>query len=68
MIIYFISFNLYIYFVGKNEEWVKYFLHIGHLYIDGRKMSKSLKNFISIKVRALGGNILFYRYFKKKIH
>jgi len=37
------------YHQGCNEEWVKYFLHIGHLYIDGRKMSKSLKNFISIK-------------------
>ena len=29
--------------------WVKYFLHTGHLHIDGRKMSKSLKNFITIK-------------------
>jgi cysteinyl-tRNA synthetase len=30
-------------------EWVKYWMHTGHLYIEGRKMSKSLKNFISIK-------------------
>ncbi|GAB0494733.1 hypothetical protein MMPV_006029 [Pyropia vietnamensis] len=30
-------------------QWVDYFLHTGHLHIDGRKMSKSLKNFISIR-------------------
>lgn len=29
--------------------WVKYFLHTGHLTISGCKMSKSLKNFITIK-------------------
>jgi cysteinyl-tRNA synthetase len=32
-----------------NDNWVKYFLHAGHLTISGCKMSKSLKNFISIK-------------------
>lgn len=32
-----------------NQEWVKYFLHTGHLHIDGLKMSKSLKNFLTIK-------------------
>lgn len=31
-----------------NEQWVNYFLHTGHLHIEGLKMSKSLKNFISI--------------------
>eukprot|EP00164_Ancoracysta_twista_P005988 GFYU01008252.1.p1 GENE.GFYU01008252.1~~GFYU01008252.1.p1 ORF type:complete len:790 (-),score=142.04 GFYU01008252.1:44-2344(-) len=31
------------------HQWVNYFLHTGHLHIDGLKMSKSLKNFISIK-------------------
>ena len=31
------------------KEWVKYFLHAGHLHIDKQKMSKSLKNFIKIK-------------------
>lgn len=30
-------------------NWVKYFLHTGHLTISGCKMSKSLKNFITIK-------------------
>jgi len=30
-------------------QWVDYFLHTGHLHIDGLKMSKSLKNFISIQ-------------------
>jgi cysteinyl-tRNA synthetase len=31
-------------------SWVNYFLHTGHLHIDGLKMSKSLKNFITIDV------------------
>lgn len=30
-------------------QWVNYFLHTGHLHIEGLKMSKSLKNFISIE-------------------
>ncbi|XP_061178212.1 cysteine--tRNA ligase, cytoplasmic-like isoform X1 [Saccostrea echinata] len=33
----------------NNDHWVRYFLHAGHLTIEGCKMSKSLKNFISIK-------------------
>lgn len=32
-----------------NSGWVKYFLHTGHLTISGCKMSKSLKNFVTIK-------------------
>ena len=32
-----------------SNEWIKYFLHSGHLHIEGKKMSKSLKNFITIK-------------------
>lgn len=35
-------------YYGCNE-WVKYFLHAGHLNIKGQKMSKSLKNFTTIK-------------------
>ena len=31
------------------EQWVNYFVHTGHLHIDGLKMSKSLKNFITIR-------------------
>ncbi|BFZ54708.1 cysteinyl-tRNA synthetase [Savitreella phatthalungensis] len=31
------------------HDWVRYFLHTGHLHIRGLKMSKSLKNFITIK-------------------
>jgi cysteinyl-tRNA synthetase len=31
------------------KQWVQYFLHSGHLDIDGLKMSKSLKNFITIR-------------------
>ena len=30
-------------------SWVNYFLHSGHLQIEGLKMSKSLKNFITIQ-------------------
>ncbi|KAI9507482.1 tRNA synthetases class I (C) catalytic domain-containing protein [Russula earlei] len=30
------------------SAWVNYFLHTGHLHIEGLKMSKSLKNFITI--------------------
>lgn len=35
------------YNTGKN--WVNYFVHSGHLSISGCKMSKSLKNFITIR-------------------
>eukprot|EP00294_Goniomonas_avonlea_P008277 CAMPEP_0114544762 /NCGR_PEP_ID=MMETSP0114-20121206/3046_1 /TAXON_ID=31324 /ORGANISM="Goniomonas sp, Strain m" /LENGTH=723 /DNA_ID=CAMNT_0001729157 /DNA_START=19 /DNA_END=2190 /DNA_ORIENTATION=- len=31
------------------KQWVNYFLHTGHLHIEGMKMSKSLKNFITIR-------------------
>ncbi|ODV61731.1 cysteine--tRNA ligase [Ascoidea rubescens DSM 1968] len=30
------------------KQWINYFLHTGHLHIEGQKMSKSLKNFITI--------------------
>ncbi|KAF6212400.1 hypothetical protein GE061_012922 [Apolygus lucorum] len=33
----------------ESDDWVKYFLHSGHLTIAGCKMSKSLKNFVTIK-------------------
>ncbi|KAF9462458.1 tRNA synthetases class I (C) catalytic domain-containing protein [Collybia nuda] len=32
----------------KCGSWVNYFIHTGHLHIEGLKMSKSLKNFITI--------------------
>eukprot|EP01133_Synstelium_polycarpum_P008030 gene8030-9434_t len=31
------------------KQWINYFIHAGHLLIDGLKMSKSLKNFITIQ-------------------
>jgi cysteinyl-tRNA synthetase len=34
-----------------DGQWCNYFLHSGHLTIAGLKMSKSLKNFITIRVR-----------------
>lgn len=33
----------------SNPQWVNYFLHAGHLHIQGLKMGKSLKNFITIE-------------------
>ncbi|WUR02947.1 cysteinyl-tRNA synthetase [Vairimorpha necatrix] len=33
----------------QKEPWVAYFMHTGHLNINGLKMSKSLKNFTTIK-------------------
>ena len=33
----------------KDDCWIRYFIHSGHLNIKGEKMSKSLKNFTSIK-------------------
>jgi len=37
------------YYKNKDCDWVKYFMHVGHLHIDGLKMSKSLKNFKTIQ-------------------
>lgn len=34
---------------GCSGQWVNYFLHSGHLNINGLKMSKSLKNFYTIR-------------------
>ncbi|KAF2115248.1 cysteinyl-tRNA synthetase [Lophiotrema nucula] len=34
---------------GGNVQWVNYFIHTGHLSIAGMKMSKSLKNFTTIR-------------------
>lgn len=33
----------------QSRQWVNYFLHAGHVHIEGHKMSKSLKNFITIR-------------------
>lgn len=33
---------------GKHQ-WINYFMHMGHLQIHGSKMSKSLKNFVSVR-------------------
>lgn len=37
----------------NSPQWVNYFLHMGHLHIEGLKMSKSLKNFITVDVRPI---------------
>jgi cysteinyl-tRNA synthetase len=53
----------------EHGQWVNYFLHTGHLNIEGLKMSKSLKNFVKITqaierygARALRLLFLMYRY------
>jgi cysteinyl-tRNA synthetase len=30
-------------------EWIPHWIHFGHLHIEGRKMSKSLKNFVTVE-------------------
>jgi cysteinyl-tRNA synthetase len=44
-------------FHAPPHEWIPHWVHTGHLYIDGMKMSKSLKNFITIQdlLSSLGG-------------
>lgn len=37
------------YWAQGGHQWVNYFLHMGHLSIAGSKMSKSLKNFTTIR-------------------
>lgn len=34
---------------SSGRQWGNYFLHMGHLSIQGSKMSKSLKNFITVR-------------------
>ena len=34
--------------VAVEGEWIPHWIHTGHLYIEGMKMSKSLKNFITV--------------------
>lgn len=36
-------------YYDTGKDWVNYFVHSGHLSISGCKMSKSLKNFITIR-------------------
>lgn len=45
---------------GSKEQWTNYFLHMGHLSIAGAKMSKSLKNFTTIR-KALSRGDWTYR-------
>lgn len=48
------------YFAAKGKQWVNYFIHMGHLSIAGSKMSKSLKNFTTIR-EALERKLWTYR-------
>lgn len=38
------------------DQWVNYFIHTGHLHIEGLKMSKSLKNFVKISEALMDNN------------
>lgn len=33
----------------EDKEWMEHWVHFGHVHIDGLKMSKSLKNFITVQ-------------------
>mmetsp|Transcript_38296 Transcript_38296/g.93860 ORF Transcript_38296/g.93860 Transcript_38296/m.93860 type:complete len:648 (-) Transcript_38296:154-2097(-) len=52
----------------KKDQWINYFLHSGHLHIDGLKMSKSLKNFITIRevTKRYNANQLRIMFLKQK--
>lgn len=41
---------------GIKEQWTNFFLHMGHLSIAGSKMSKSLKNFTTIRTALARGD------------
>lgn len=34
---------------GRKKPWVRHWIHTGHLNIEGLKMSKSLKNFVTVR-------------------
>lgn len=40
----------------SQHQWVNYFIHMGHLSIQGSKMSKSLKNFTTIREALSSGD------------
>ena len=40
---------------GPFREWIPHWVHTGHLHVKGRKMSKSLKNFITLREMLDGG-------------
>merc|ERR1712137_1377161 len=50
------------------KQWVNYFLHTGHLHIQGHKMAKSLKNFITIRecLRIYSANQLRIMFLKHR--
>jgi cysteinyl-tRNA synthetase len=52
--------------IHKNGSWCDQFKHIGHLCIDGLKMSKSLKNFTTINeiLKITSPNVLRWLFLK----
>lgn len=55
------------YFGDPKKEWCRHFSHTGHLFIENRKMSKSLKNFITIEVCIFARISLSFRNIYPKI-
>ena len=52
-----------------GKKFVRYWLHGEHLLVDDRKMSKSLKNFYTLRdLEEKGFNFLAYRYFVMQAH
>ena len=55
--------------VSTNSTFAKTFLHSEHLLVDGKKMSKSLNNFITLKqITERGYNPLVFRFFVLQSH
>lgn len=52
----------------ESTQWINYFIHTGHLNIDGLKMSKSLKNFLKIEslVSVYNSNAIRLYFLKHK--
>jgi cysteinyl-tRNA synthetase len=44
-----------------GHQWINYFIHMGHLNIEGQKMSKSLKNFTRIRDALSDGSWTYRR-------
>ena len=67
-----LALNIYIQFisislaqsVGSNgKNFVNYWVHSAHLMVDGEKMSKTKKNFFTLKDLKKKGFILFYFFY-----
>ena len=54
---------------GKGEVYAKYFVHNEHMLVDGKKMSKSLKNFYTLQdIREKGYDPIIFRLMVLQSH